>query len=229
MTLRPTPRPADRIQRPPHRIENRRGFNHLFSRLLSDRRTAASNAAFATAMKDAPPGLLSVSIGGGPSRASPLLRNLNIALLPNVDIVATAYALPFPNGSLHGIHCEAVIEHLELPEVAVAEMYRVLRPGGQVFAATPFLQGYHGFPGHFQNFTLDGHRRLFERAGFAVASSGVCVGPCVALADFLTLFSRELLPGDLFRRLVARAVSLLLLPLPSVPTCVRHRPRSSLV
>jgi hypothetical protein len=35
-------------------------------------------------------------------------------------------------------------------------------------AATPFLQRYHGHPDHYQNFTLTGHRRLFERAGFVV-------------------------------------------------------------
>ena len=63
---------------------------------------------------------------------------------------------------------------------AVREMFRVLRVGGQVFAATPFMQHFHAYPNHFQNFTLIGHRRLFERAGFTIESAGVCVGPTYA-------------------------------------------------
>jgi ubiquinone/menaquinone biosynthesis C-methylase UbiE len=81
-----------------------------------------------------------------------------------------------------GLHCEAVLEHLEFPDVAVGEMFRVLRPGGLVFAATPFLQSYHGYPDHFQNFTLHGHQRLFERAGFSILQSGTCVDLSKCLA-----------------------------------------------
>jgi SAM-dependent methyltransferase len=36
-----------------------------------------------------------------------------------------------------------VIEHLEFPERAVAEMYRVLKPGGLALLNTPFLQAFH--------------------------------------------------------------------------------------
>lgn len=168
----------------------------------------------------------SISIGGGPSRAHPTLKNLNIALMDNVDVVADACALPFPDDSLWAIHCEAVLEHLELPNLAVEEMHRVLRTGGQVFAATPFLQGFHGFPSHFQNFTLVGHRRLFERAGFEVIGSGVCVGPTVALSELHAQYLRELLPGTLVRRLIARLVWLLELPIRALDRFARNSPRA---
>ena len=69
---------------------------------------------------------------------------------------------------------------------AVAEMRRVLKPGGRLFCATPFLQWFHGFPNHYQNFTLVGHQRLFQRAGFTLLSSGVCVGPVFALTELVT-------------------------------------------
>ncbi len=112
-------------------------------------------------------------------------------------MVGTAYALPFASCSVDAIYCEAVLEHLEHPELAVAEMHRVLRHGGQLFAATPFLQPYHGYPDHFQNFTLSGHVRLFERASFGITASGTCVGPAFALVDLLSNFLREFLPTRL--------------------------------
>ena len=95
-----------------------------------------------------------ISIGGGPTRAYPQLININIAPFPNVDIVADAHLLPYCDNTVDGIHCEAVLEHLQNPEQAVKEMYRVLKPGKKVYVCTPFLQAYHGYPHHYQNFTL---------------------------------------------------------------------------
>ena len=109
---------------------------------------------------------------------------------------------------MSGVHCEAVLEHLEFPDEAVREMYRVLAPGGIVFAATPFLQPYHAYPDHYQNFTLRGHVRLFERAGFSVMDSGTCVGPTFALVDLAANYAREFTPGRIPSRLVERAIRL---------------------
>jgi SAM-dependent methyltransferase len=168
-----------------------------------DLRSDAAHAAFETLIGR--PGPL-LSVGGGPRRIHPRLRNLNITFADGVDVVGTAYALPVADASLAGIHCEAVLEHLEFPDVAVAEMFRVLQPGGVVFAATPFLQPYHAYPDHYQNFTLRGHTRLFERAGFSVRDAGTCVGPTFALVDLLANYVRELTPGRLPSRVLERIV-----------------------
>ena len=138
----------------------------------------------------------------------PRLVNLNIVVAEGVDVAATAYSLPFADASLAGIHCEAVLEHLESPGHAVDEMFRVLRPGGLVFAATPFLQPFHAWPDHYQNFTLNGHRRLFERAGFTVLDAGPCVGPTFVLVDLLANYARAFTPGRIPSRLLERAVRL---------------------
>lgn len=166
-----------------------------------DLRSDAAHAAFNALL--ASPGLL-VSVGGGPTRIHPRLINLNILCERGVDVVGNAYSLPFPDDSVGGIHCEAVLEHLEYPDTAVAEMARVLRPGAVVFAATPFLQPYHAYPDHYQNFTLRGHERLFERAGFAIVDSGSCVGPAFAMVDLAANFAREFTPGRLPSRIAER-------------------------
>jgi len=165
-----------------------------------------------------------LSIGGGPSRVHPSLVNLNLAPFENVDLVATAYQLPFAAGAIQAVHCEAVLEHLEHPEVAVREMFRVLRPGGQVYAATPFLQAYHGYPDHYQNFTLTGHRRLFERAGFEICDAGVAVGPGFALTDVARNFARGVFRPRFLAAVAYRVVTLLGLPLRLLDLVVNHSP-----
>lgn len=168
-----------------------------------DLRSAAAHAAFEKLLQSS--GVL-VSIGGGPTRIHPRLRNLNILCERGVDLVATAYSLPFAHATVDGIHCEAVLEHLELPNAAVTEMHRVLKPGALLFAATPFLQPYHAYPDHYQNFTLRGHTRLFERAGFTVVDAGTCVGPTFAMVDLAANYAREFTPGRLPSRALERLV-----------------------
>lgn len=139
-----------------------------------DYATAASRRAFARTFEG---NGFFLAVGGGPSRAHARHVNLNIGPFPNVDVVGDAHSLPYQSDSDDAIYCEAVLEHLARPTVAVAEMYRVLRPGALIFASTPFLQPYHGYPHHYQGFTLTGHQELFRHAGFTVEEAGVHVGP----------------------------------------------------
>lgn len=48
-----------------------------------------------------------------------------------------AERLPFPDSSIDLVTCLTVIEHVESPARAVAEMARVLRPGGMLFLEAP--------------------------------------------------------------------------------------------
>ena len=140
------------------------------------------------------PEAVCISIGGGPERNAEFL-NLNIGPYPNVDIVADAYELPYADNSVDAVCCAAVLEHLEFPDKAVSEAARVLKPGGEAFFETPFLQPYHGYPNHFQNFTLSGQERLLLRHGLAIVSSGVSVGPSHVFYHIVTswffLFSKK--------------------------------------
>jgi len=176
-----------------------KGILRRFLSLGGDYRHPASRAAFNIAIASQPENAICISIGGGPTRVHPRLINLNINCFQNVDIVGNAYHLPFLESSIDAIHCEAVLEHLEYPNMAVREMFRILHHHGQVFAATPFLQAFHGYPSHYQNFTLEGHRRLFERAGFEVVNSGTCVGPIYGITDLLAYFLTAVFPGAIGR------------------------------
>jgi len=48
----------------------------------------------------------------------------------NIDLFGTAYDIPADDGSFDCALCTAVLEHLEEPEPALRECYRVLKQGG---------------------------------------------------------------------------------------------------
>lgn len=170
-------------------------LNRVQKLLVPDYRKRSAVAAVSNIFDRQPAGALCLSIGGGPGRSHPSLVNLNVGPFPNVEVVADAHQLPYADNSVDAIFCEAVIEHLSRPVKAVQEMFRVLKPGGMVFAATPFLQAYHGYPHHYQNFTLTGHNHLFSSHGFEISESGVCVGPIYTIFNLTSKFLRYLLPS----------------------------------
>ena len=59
-----------------------------------------------------------------------------------VDLqVGDAYALPFADGYFDAAHCERVLMHLERPNAVLAELARVVKPGGVIVAAEPDWMG----------------------------------------------------------------------------------------
>lgn len=168
--------------------------------LTQDHRTPKSVHAFHAIFDNLPDdSQLCLSIGGGPLRPHPKLINVNIGPFPNVEVVADAHLLPYADNSVDAIYCEAVFEHLYNPSQAIKEIYRVLKPNKMAFVCTPFMQSYHGYPHHYQNYTLSGHRYIFETAGFEIIEAGVCVGPVYTIVSLVSVFLREYSPSFLAR------------------------------
>jgi len=86
----------------------------------------------------------------------------------NVDLFGTAYEIPSDNESFDSAICTAVLEHLEEPEQALRECYRVLKPGGTAIYSVPFIWHLHEEPRDFYRYTKYGLKYLFEKAGFEV-------------------------------------------------------------
>jgi SAM-dependent methyltransferase len=220
----------------PEGVQNR---NSLFSRLKkilnSDYRTKASKQAFNSLFIALPGDAVCLSIGGGPTRAHSRLFNVNIGPFPNVDVVADAHQLPYADGSVDVIYSEAVFEHLHNPNKAAEEIFRVLKPGRKIFICSPFMFPYHGYPHHYQNYTISGHRRLFESAGFKVIECGVCVGPVYTLTNVVGVFIREYSPRILTLplRIIWSAIAVAIRPLDKLvgrkPMHTYLRPRPMLL
>lgn len=91
------------------------------------------------------------------------------------QVVADGHQIPLADGSVDAVVIIAVLEHVLDPWRVVEEIHRVLRPGGVVYAETPFLQHVHEGPYDFTRFTESGHRWLFRR--FDRVDSGSVGGP----------------------------------------------------
>lgn len=64
--------------------------------------------------------------------------------------------------------CTGLLEHLPDPARLVAELHRILRPGGRLIVSASAVFPFHGAPDNFFHFTPNGFRLLFrEWQGFA--------------------------------------------------------------
>lgn len=149
-------------------------------------------------------------IGGGTigSGAYKLYRDSSVDLVgmdvyasPHTALVADAHTLPFETGMFDGVWIQAVLEHVLEPSKVVAEIHRVLKPSGIVYAETPFMQQVHERAYDFTRFTQSGHRWLFKQ--FEEIDAGQVSGPGVALIWSIRYFARALGAGDKVSRLIS--------------------------
>ncbi|CAN5263615.1 hypothetical protein BH23GEM4_BH23GEM4_11570 [soil metagenome] len=83
-----------------------------------------------------------------------------------LDSVASLDRLPMRNGTFDAVLCTQTLEHLEWPREAVAEMHRVLKPGGALYLSAPMAHCEHQQPYDFFRYTSFGLRSILTHAGF---------------------------------------------------------------
>ena len=86
----------------------------------------------------------------------------------NVDLVATAYQIPVDDASFDSAICTAVLEHLEEPEQAIRECFRILKSGGIALYSVPFIWHLHEEPRDYYRYSKHGLKYLFEKVGFEI-------------------------------------------------------------
>lgn len=102
----------------------------------------------------------------------------DVAFAPRTAFIMDGHGIPLKDGSCDAVVAQGVLEHVIEAEQVVAEIHRVLKPNGLVYAETPFMQGGHFTPYDFRRYTAIGHRCLFR--DFTTVSEGMSMGPAAA-------------------------------------------------
>jgi SAM-dependent methyltransferase len=125
--------------------------------------------------------LLDVGSADGPSVAWLSARqkvSLDLdarGLRPPSGVCGSVLALPFADGVFVGVSAFDVLEHCEPEQFALAELRRVLEPGGRLLLSVPAYQWAWSDPdvanGHHRRYTRARAVSAVEAAGFGVSRS----------------------------------------------------------
>jgi len=97
------------------------------------------------------------------------------------DVVYDGRTFPFPDQSFDAVFCSQVFEHVFTPAEFLAEISRVLRPGGRLLLTVPFVWDEHEQPRDFARYSSFGLRAVLQGAGFEIIASRKTVADSRAL------------------------------------------------
>lgn len=84
------------------------------------------------------------------------------------DVLYDGGRFPFEDGRFDAVLCNQVLEHIFDPDAFVAEIRRVLAPGGRLLLTVPFVWDEHEQPWDYARYSSFGLRALLERHGLRV-------------------------------------------------------------
>lgn len=102
-------------------------------------------------------------------------------LFPNAYVISSRQSRPadlhtdryytgldqVPDASYSLIICTGLLEHLPEPAEVIAQLHRILKPGGRLIVSASAVFAHHGTPHNFFHFTPHGFEHLFrDWAGF---------------------------------------------------------------
>lgn len=139
-----------------------------------------------------------INLGSGVKRIREDVINIDFYPFSNVDMVADIGRLPFGDNSIDAVISEFVLEHTKKPKAIIDEIERVLKPGGLVYIAVPFVASFHSSPDDYYRWSKDGLRELlcdFEEREVGIRcgpTSGMLSATCEWLAIVLSFGIRPL-------------------------------------
>jgi SAM-dependent methyltransferase len=134
-----------------------------------------------------------LDIGGGTIKASHYrflritkwfrLTTLDISPFAKPDIVINLEKenIPFKDNVFDFVLAFNIVEHLSRRKEVLGEVYRVLKPGGELIGIIPFLVNVHPDPNDYIRLTDQGLAALFTEIGYRECQiTPVGVGPFTA-------------------------------------------------
>jgi SAM-dependent methyltransferase len=111
------------------------------------------------------------------------------------DVLWDGKTMPFDDARFDVVLSTEVLEHVPYPEKYLAEVKRVLMPGGTFFFTVPFLMSLHEVPHDYYRYTPFALEMIFKKAGFKIVSIKPMGGYNAALAQMIGLWVNMYLWG----------------------------------
>ncbi len=138
---------------------------------------------------------------------------INMDIFPHSEahVAADGHYLPFVDETFDCIYMVAVLEHVSNPFMVAHEVARVLKRGGFVLVACPFIYPMHSAPSDYFRFTEEGLRQLFPSfREIECAAHGL---PTRGLIEFLKTYAGAFFDNRYLAYASTYIVSYLLYPL----------------
>lgn len=122
---------------------------------------------------------------------------VDIETTPSVDIAGSVVSIPLKSECIDTVLCFNLLEHVFDHQMALHELFRVLKPGAVLYGWVPFMIRVHGSPDDYWRYTPDSLRVLLSDAGFltntVTSNGGVFLAVADLLGGYLQFKSRRLL------------------------------------
>ena len=139
------------------------------------------------------PGARILDVGAGVRPYYPLFGEIagdyignDVTARPGITSVCPVEQLDQPDASFDLVLCTQVLEHVRYPAAALAEMTRVLRPGGSLFLSTHGVYPWHPDPNDYWRWTQQGFEAMFEDVdGLSLVELQPLAGSAATLATLI--------------------------------------------
>jgi SAM-dependent methyltransferase len=86
----------------------------------------------------------------------------------HIDVFYDGKTIPFGENQFDAVFSSEVFEHVFNIDEVLAEIYRVLKPGGKLLITCPFAWPEHEVPYDFARYSSFGIKHILEKAGFKI-------------------------------------------------------------
>jgi len=164
---------------------------------------------------ETPPGSVVLDAGAGECRYAALFSHCAYISVDfakgdpqwdykRLSVVGNLLFLPIKNNSVNVVICTQTLEHVNEPAILLKEIFRVMRPGAQLYLTAPLGWPIHQPPYDFFRFTYYGLEHILRKSGFNIESIQPQGGYFLYLASCLQHMHRLLFPfgRPFFKRLL---------------------------